>query len=62
MLTRANVGVLWFEIEVRGYPVHVAYMGRGVNAIDAVYRVIGSLREVEKRWNEQALSDPLFGR
>jgi acetylornithine deacetylase len=61
MLTRANVGVLWFEIEVRGYPVHVAYMGSGVNAIDAVYRVIGSLREVEKRWNERALSDPLFG-
>jgi acetylornithine deacetylase len=61
MLTRANVGVLWFNVEVRGYPVHVAYMGSGVNAIDAVYRVIGSLREIEKRWNERALSDPLFG-
>jgi acetylornithine deacetylase len=61
MLTRANVGVLWFEIEVRGHPVHVAYMGTGVNAIDAVYRVIGALRELETRWNEAARSDPSFG-
>jgi acetylornithine deacetylase len=59
-LTRANVGVLWFEIEVRGYPVHVAYMGSGVNAIDALFRVIGSLRELEKRWNDAAGDDPLF--
>jgi acetylornithine deacetylase len=61
MLTRANVGVLWFEVEVRGYPVHVAYMGSGVNAIDAVYRVIGALRVLEKRWNDKARNDPLFG-
>jgi acetylornithine deacetylase len=61
MLTRANVGVLWFEIEVRGHPVHVAYMGSGVNAIDAVYRVIGALRKLEKRWNNRARNDPLFG-
>jgi acetylornithine deacetylase len=61
MLTRANVGVLWFEIEVRGHPVHVAYMGSGVNAIDAVYRVIGALRKLEARWNEAARSDPEFG-
>jgi acetylornithine deacetylase len=62
MLTRANVGVLWFEIEVRGHPVHVAYMGRGVNAIDAIYRVIGALRKIETRWNEAARNDPLFGK
>jgi acetylornithine deacetylase len=61
MLTRANVGVLWFEVEVRGYPVHVANMGSGVNAIDAAYRVIGSLRRLESRWNENARRDPLFG-
>lgn len=61
MLTRANVGVLWFEIEVRGHPVHVAYMGSGVNAIDAVYRVIGALRKLETRWNEAARKDPSFG-
>lgn len=52
MLCRANVGVLWFEVEVRGIPVHVSTMGSGANAIDAAYRVIGSLREIEAAWNE----------
>jgi acetylornithine deacetylase len=50
-LVRANGGVLWFQVEVRGHPVHVREMGAGANAIDAVYRVIGALREIETRWN-----------
>lgn len=51
MLVRANVGVLWFQVEVRGQPVHVREMGSGANAIDAIYRVIGALRGIEERWN-----------
>jgi acetylornithine deacetylase len=50
-LVRANVGVLWFTVEVRGVPVHVREMGAGANAIDAAYRVVSTLREVEERWN-----------
>jgi acetylornithine deacetylase len=50
-LVRANTGVLWFEVEVRGMPVHVREMGTGQNAIDAAYRVVGALREIETRWN-----------
>lgn len=50
-LVRANAGVLWFTIEVRGMPVHVREMGAGSNAIDAAYRVVGALRELEARWN-----------
>lgn len=53
MLVRANVGVLWFQVEVRGTPVHVREMGAGANAIDAVYRVVGALRELEERWNRR---------
>jgi acetylornithine deacetylase len=60
-LTRANLGVLWFQFEVRGLPVHVAKMGTGANAIDAAYRVVGALRELEERWNRQAASDVVFG-
>lgn len=52
-LVRSCVGVLWFEVEVRGMPVHVREMGEGANAIDAAYRVIGALREVEARWNAE---------
>ncbi len=59
-LTRANLGVLWFQLEVRGYPVHVANMGTGANAIDAAYRVVGALRELETRWNVQASGHKLL--
>jgi acetylornithine deacetylase len=52
MLVRANTGVLWFQVEVRGIPVHVREMGAGANAIDATQRVIANLRELEERWNE----------
>lgn len=52
-LVRANVGVVWFQVEVRGLPVHVREMGTGANAIDAAYRVIGELRNLEAEWNEK---------
>lgn len=50
-LVRANAGVLWFQVEVRGLPVHVREMGTGANAIDAAYRVIDVLRQLEADWN-----------
>lgn len=52
-LVRANVGVLWFQVEVRGRPVHVRAMGTGVNAIDSCWKVVGALRELEADWNER---------
>jgi len=51
MLVRANTGVLWFQVEVRGVPAHVREMAAGANAIDAAYRVIGALRELEAALN-----------
>ena len=33
-------------------PVHVREMGAGANAIDAAYRVIGELRQLEADWND----------
>src|SRR5215211_4496032 len=50
-LVRAHTGVLWFEIQVQGHPVHVREMQSGGNAIDAAYRVIAALRELEENWN-----------
>ncbi len=52
-LVRANVGVLWFEIEVRGKPAHVREMDAGANAIDAAYRVITDLRRLEEELNRR---------
>lgn len=59
-LVRANVGVLWFRIEVSGHPVHVSTMGTGANAIDAAYRIIAALRAMEERWNAPENRHPLF--
>lgn len=59
-LVRANTGVLWFQLLVRGSPVHVREMGSGSNAIDAAWRVVGALRELEARWNERRGDHPHF--
>jgi acetylornithine deacetylase len=60
MLVRANAGVLWFQIEVRGQPVHVRQMGSGANAIDAAYRIISALRQLEEQWNTRKNAHPHF--
>jgi acetylornithine deacetylase len=59
-LVRANVGVLWFTIEVSGYPVHVREMGAGANAIDAAYRIVDELRDLEAEWNSRKADYPHF--
>jgi acetylornithine deacetylase len=59
-LVRANAGVLWFQVEVRGHPVHVREMGAGANAIDAAYRVIAELRRLEEDWNTRKVARPHF--
>ena len=51
LLTRANVGVLWFVIELSGKPVHVREAGSGSNAIFSAFPVIEALRSLETRWN-----------
>src|SRR5918911_1428464 len=59
-LVRANAGVLWFQVEVRGHPVHVREMGAGANAIDAAYRVVAALRRLEAEWNERKTAHEHF--
>jgi acetylornithine deacetylase len=50
-LTIAQVGVLWFHVEVTGRPAHAAYAGTGQNAIEAAYAVLAALRELEAELN-----------
>ncbi|QCK86899.1 ArgE/DapE family deacylase [Phreatobacter aquaticus] len=59
-VTRANVGVVWFQIDVAGFPVHVREAGNGQNAIEAAFGVIRKLRELEAQWNEKAKDDAWF--
>ncbi|TAJ30576.1 ArgE/DapE family deacylase [Bosea sp. (in: a-proteobacteria)] len=60
MLVRANTGVLWFQVEVRGKPMHVREMGAGANAIDGAYRVIAALRGLEEEINREKAGRPHF--
>jgi acetylornithine deacetylase len=50
-LLSAQVGVIWFEVKIRGIPVHVANAGQGVNAIESAYKIIAALHELEENWN-----------
>ncbi len=50
-LTIAQVGVMWARLSVSGRPAHVLDTAAGVNAIDAVYRLCGHLRELVESWN-----------
>src|SRR4051794_35037698 len=50
-LTVAQVGVLWFHVDVEGRPEHAARATQGFNAIEAAYEAIAALRELEARLN-----------
>ncbi len=59
-LVRANVGVLWFRVHVRGVPVHVLQAGSGSNAIEASFPLISALHELEERWNQEKEAQRYF--
>lgn len=59
-LYRAQVGVLWFKLRVRGRPTHVAVAGEGSNAIVAAYALLGALGELEAAWNRRAAEHPAY--
>lgn len=50
-LVTAQLGVLWFQVHLKGIPVHVAYAGSGSNAIEAAIPLIAALHKMEDRWN-----------
>jgi acetylornithine deacetylase len=51
-ITIAQVGVLWFHVDVEGVPAHAAYADRaGFNAIDAANAVLEALRALERELN-----------
>jgi acetylornithine deacetylase len=60
-LVRAQVGVIWFQVHVRGKPVHVREAGRGANAIEASYSLMQALHALQERWNQACRADPHLG-
>ena len=59
-MVRAQVGVIWFRLKLRGHPVHVAHATSGSNAIMAAYHLIEALQTLEAAWNARAASDRHF--
>jgi acetylornithine deacetylase len=52
--TVAQVGVLWFHVDVRGVPAHAARASSlGHNALEAAQRVLAALRELESELNAE---------
>jgi len=59
-MIRSQVGVIWFRIRVRGFPVHVYQAGAGSNAITAAYHLIQAVEQLEIEWNKRAANDKHF--
>ena len=57
-LCKAQVGVMWLQVKVRGRPVHVAVAGTGANAIEAAFPIMQALHRLEAAWN--AVKHPAF--
>ncbi len=54
-LVTAQIGVIWFQVHLKGLPTHVAYAGAGSNAIEAAIPLIDALHAMEERWNASEL-------
>ncbi len=59
-LVRAQIGVMWLRITVRGRPVHVLDTAGGANAIEAAFPLIQALHGLEERWNAPARKHAAF--
>ena len=59
-LMSAQIGVIWFQVHLKGVPVHVLEAASGSNAIEAAIPLIAALRDLEKEWNEDHDRHPLY--
>lgn len=53
----AQLGVMWFRIDISGTPAHVLSTSSGSNALDIGYEVIQALRKLEAQLNSEPAPD-----
>ena len=59
-IMRAQVGVMWIDIDVYGKPAHVLDKSSGVNAIEHAFDLWNYLLKLEKEWNDDLKSKVKF--
>jgi len=59
-LMTAQFGVMWFRVHVRGKPAHVLDTSAGINAIEAAFELVGALKQLEERWNQEDMRHPSY--
>lgn len=61
-LLRAQVGPIWFQVQVEGDPQHAsaAFSGGGANAIEKAMYLIECLKTLETRWNDRKVHHKHF--
>ena len=57
-LYTAQVGVLWFKVNIRGAPTHVLAARAGTNAVEKSFVLIQALRELEEQMNRERRPEP----
>jgi acetylornithine deacetylase len=61
ILMRAEMGVMWFQVQVRGDPQHASGgQGAGVNAIEKAFYLVQALKDMEMDWNGLKNEHPEF--
>lgn len=60
VLVTEQLGVIWFQIKLKGLPVHAEQATAGVNAIEAMLPVIAAYRQLEEKWNAQKHSHAAY--
>jgi acetylornithine deacetylase len=60
MLLSAQVGVIWFQVKLKGFPVHVRDAGSGSNAIESAFPLIQALHRLEHDWNQRRTGNPHY--
>ncbi|WP_259779460.1 M20 family metallopeptidase [Aestuariispira ectoiniformans] len=56
----AQLGVMWFQLEITGKPAHVLDTSAGSNAIEAAYAVFDKLRTLESLWNTDTFKSDCY--
>ena len=60
-LMRAQVGPIWFQVQVEGDPQHASgAFSAGSNAIEKAFLIIQALKRLEVVWNARKVDDPHF--